>query len=852
MSFLKHRPHRKHIRALWHGHKPKASASTDDIFRNPEADTTSKFPPLVRAPSDPTSKSVQRRRSFASFRTALSTSAVRPNDSMAGHATITFSQPGVQPPVFVVTSISSQPWETLEMNADGKKSASGDLVFTRQFANVPEGDYQYKIRIGDGHWVVDESKDSATDDWGNRNNVLHVRPPEKRASVSNAQGIRQDSVVQHSDDVVQSEPVLSKPPQADEAASVLARGDNGFERDSRRVEELPSVPVPFTVVESVEDKTRPEYGLIEHETLPEDASKRTADAEPDIKTTIPQSPVEAKHEQPPALSVPTLVVEKTHDEPAWGDDFGEHASSAQKLAHEQRAADASPDEVVDLSKREASILDEDTAPLFRHESFNAHNANQATTEPHLHMDTIEEEPVRSSTNQTLSQLPKPPSINESEKAETHDEESLDELENGPLLPHETGLDELEKGPLLSFETGLSHQEIDVDVDADADEDGVEIGNDRHYSALNSYEEVEDGHNDLDRVPTFPHEELVRDEFGSEIPLLPHERASIDASISSGSEASDIPRIEHEPISPFSNASGRRGSSLFADRVRTNSLPLTLPRSDEEDEDLLDPSLEAFPAERDAILARVASIHSELPPDETREVDHLHSPGLSVASQACSSSISLPLSSSLKAVVEEESSEDDSSSELPSPMLNTTGASARRMKNAIGEPETPVDLSSTKASTAAPETHPQKKNMEFSDARTVQMPDSAKEGSKKWGDLYNSIATPAKTLNPLTPPLTPDKNSATAKGQEAKLGVVDDQTEYAPALTNDLIIHSQAPPRSRKLSENSSESEDRAPTPTGISKPDNSKESWLQGFVRVVFGPVGRLLASCLGGRKQAR
>lgn len=77
---------------------------------------------------------------------------------MAGQATITFSQAGVQPPVYVVTSLSD--WEVLEMNVEEERTASGDIVFTKQFDHVTGGSYQYKIRIGEGHWVVDESKES--------------------------------------------------------------------------------------------------------------------------------------------------------------------------------------------------------------------------------------------------------------------------------------------------------------------------------------------------------------------------------------------------------------------------------------------------------------------------------------------------------------------------------------------------------------------------------------------------------------------------------------------------------------------------------------------------------------------
>jgi hypothetical protein len=79
-------------------------------------------------------------------------------DTMTGDATITFSQGGVQPPVYVVSSLSG--WTTLEMTKEEDKTATGDFVFTKRFSGVAEGRYQYKIRIGDSHWVVDESKES--------------------------------------------------------------------------------------------------------------------------------------------------------------------------------------------------------------------------------------------------------------------------------------------------------------------------------------------------------------------------------------------------------------------------------------------------------------------------------------------------------------------------------------------------------------------------------------------------------------------------------------------------------------------------------------------------------------------
>lgn len=89
-----------------------------------------------------------------------SAEAILTDATMTAHATISFAQPGVQAPVYVVTSLSSPPWDILELHAKKQEHGEEDLVFERIFEDVKEGTYQYKIRIGEGHWVVDESKET--------------------------------------------------------------------------------------------------------------------------------------------------------------------------------------------------------------------------------------------------------------------------------------------------------------------------------------------------------------------------------------------------------------------------------------------------------------------------------------------------------------------------------------------------------------------------------------------------------------------------------------------------------------------------------------------------------------------
>lgn len=79
---------------------------------------------------------------------------------MSGSHTITYDAHGVQPPVYVVTSMSNPPWVALEMQLEAS-TETGRQFFSRTFEGVPAGEHQYKIRIGDHGWVVDNTHRSS-------------------------------------------------------------------------------------------------------------------------------------------------------------------------------------------------------------------------------------------------------------------------------------------------------------------------------------------------------------------------------------------------------------------------------------------------------------------------------------------------------------------------------------------------------------------------------------------------------------------------------------------------------------------------------------------------------------------
>lgn len=101
------------------------------------------------------------------------------------------------------------------------------------------------------------------------------------------------------------------------------------------------------------------------------------------------------------ISVPSVVIEKTDDEPAHGDDLGANATQGQQDAHEKRAADAEPDKVVvtgdveepkELSRlklvpeselpAETPTMEDQHSPLLPHEELEPLSDDEAPLLPH--------------------------------------------------------------------------------------------------------------------------------------------------------------------------------------------------------------------------------------------------------------------------------------------------------------------------------------------------------------------------------------------------------------------------------------------------------------------------------------
>ena len=152
------RTHNQRLQALLPASQP-SSFTTDDIPLPTGATLIHQLPRLTRQATDPVSVV----ESTIPLPVPPLLSAPPSHDTMASSVTITFSQTGVQPPVYVTSSLSG--WTTLEMNVEEDKTASDNLVFSKEFSDVAEGSYQYKIRVGEDNWVLDESKETGTYTW---------------------------------------------------------------------------------------------------------------------------------------------------------------------------------------------------------------------------------------------------------------------------------------------------------------------------------------------------------------------------------------------------------------------------------------------------------------------------------------------------------------------------------------------------------------------------------------------------------------------------------------------------------------------------------------------------------------
>jgi len=658
------------------------------------------------------------------------------------------------------------------MDVDKAQNESGDLIFTKQFLGIAEGSYQYKIRIGEDHWVLDQSTESAHDEQGNLNNVIHAKPnPTPSSAISN---------------------ITSGPRQKDFLRPTGDRKDSTVDTDD--LNQLPTIPIPLVAVEKVQDKEQPASSDLEPvATLSPGDIKGDVMADSSIQPAMPRSP-----------EIPLLVVEKTDDKPAHGDDFGKDATSAQKIAHEHRAADASPDRLV--ISRDTRLPhtpgDDKTAPLFQHESFQS-------DAPHTSfIGTIDEESIQSSTDKTSSgdsicptsypdkshtsgELHEGPLFSHEVKSS---QQVGNELDAAPLLSHEARIDggskcvndedELDKAPLLSHETGFSDSKGSEATTNDGYDEDIENMEPQHYGPYNDEED--------------------------NIPLLPHERetsmvSETDAGHDEHFTLHGQPTFGYETDSAQRLFGGNSRLNYFRPTNNSSTLPHRLPQTDEDDDNLNDPCLEQFPTNRDQILERVQTIGLQFPEDEA--IEEVLSPQFSVLSQACSSVELAPVRShtSLASVPEgDDDDEEDASNNAESPtsaiMIATTSSHASNKTS-----DSVSDALPTPTANATEQLH----------QLTPSKPESA--------STRTTISSEAESV---------DKHDGTKDGTSLGLPTrIADSSTCSDPTSHDSTI------RQRRKGATSSEPS------THESQPDD--------HLGEDAGPIGRFFTACAGGGRRA-
>ncbi|OLN93895.1 hypothetical protein CCHL11_03402 [Colletotrichum chlorophyti] len=105
--------------------------------------------------------------------------------------TITYRQPGTQPPIFVAGSFSEPQWEPQEMQFTTEED--GEHTFYKTVEVSPGSQFQYKFRVGVGDWwVLNEDAATVTDDSGNRNNLLTAPESQEYAQLNGVKDEQQN------------------------------------------------------------------------------------------------------------------------------------------------------------------------------------------------------------------------------------------------------------------------------------------------------------------------------------------------------------------------------------------------------------------------------------------------------------------------------------------------------------------------------------------------------------------------------------------------------------------------------------------------------------------------------------
>jgi hypothetical protein len=282
-------------------------------------------------------------------------------------------------------------------------------------------------------------------------------------------------------------------------------------------------------------------------------------------------------------------------------------------------------------------------------------------------------------------------------------EGVDELDTSPMLPHEA-MNVSVIVPAAGADGTSSERDATGCSDADTaserskarriingEDDLLSTSKTNSFTSDRLREAFKTSIFGATRRPTLPRDAPSENDLDSgAAPLLAHERTDILHDRSSGDGlsikdgSSRQPTTEAFEISSFAR---RASSTIF--RSQGSNLPHSIPRSDADDSDLRDPSLEVFPMERDQLFGRVRDISNRLAEDQVQSPNGgLDSP---VVVSVSGSSVNLgPIRStstmSLHSIREDASENEDDPPQVPSPVLMLASRVPRSMPIPIAKGE----------------------------------------------------------------------------------------------------------------------------------------------------------------------
>ncbi|KAL7937660.1 P-loop containing nucleoside triphosphate hydrolase protein [Trichoderma chlorosporum] len=139
--------------------------------------------------------------------------------------TVTYRCPGAEPPVFLAGNFTTLEWGLQEMGCS--RSEGGEYVFESRVFVEPGREYHFKFKTGkDGPWVLDENRPTATDEAGNRNNVLKL-PMNYISKIKDVEGRRTSTPIEQVASVAAEVADTAKKLDENDSSSPQVSGSGG-------------------------------------------------------------------------------------------------------------------------------------------------------------------------------------------------------------------------------------------------------------------------------------------------------------------------------------------------------------------------------------------------------------------------------------------------------------------------------------------------------------------------------------------------------------------------------------------------------------------------------------------------